>query len=824
MPKPPTPDAPQLSPEGSTSMRISWSIPETEPEVTACTVKVRIVGSQRFQNYDHSTGRLVPKGGSTVPAPMSEVVADGCLEGIAYEAILAVMNSEGWSDVSASSESACIGELKPRAKPLAPLVPTLTVAGKGKLKCTWELPEACPPVEASQVQLTDVGAGTSLLVDAATCKPVTSGRTTFASPRCEVTIVGVQEGIEWVAAVCCRNAEGFGEYSMVSDGVALSGAGSGSSGMELVLSNRPSAESVAPFLEPVGDSQMKISWNLPSEAKSTTVKIRRVGESNWRLCGGSTIPEPASETIANGIEDGIEYEAIVSFLVDGRWSPDSPVSRPACIGEIRLPGLPPPAKEPWLFVVEDNTRLRVKWRIPTTVPPVNAVFVKIRALGGRQWFHVPKSGIPTPEEGEPMLPPTNELDILGLHAGVRYEACVRLRNKLGSGPDSPVSEVACIGRPQPRYVKCMYCYQDFDLEHAEYLKSPEHFWCPGCRFRNMDPFNAVVEPAGMLACRLVTRPVFNLTVDVPDLKLWRKEEHSVQMRMVRIDSDNCAQVWPQSLTMEANGNEVFKVEKPEEGHIRRDVPRNIAPGLKPGRNDLTIKIEDDYVAGFAMALVHTYPRTVQMIATDIAVHSEEQARARVCSLLSDNWAVKQDEAEEDDEDEISCVISNKLKLRCPLSFERVVIPVRGETCQHLQCFGLGAYLESNVKMRALNNRWTCPVCANVLRPRDLRIDGYVDRVLGETQEHVEEVLIMPEGQYRVIEEERPKAPRIEKPAKRPDGEEDEVLEATVLPQTIDDAGGEQGTKRKEAPSSEAPLTQRQRRRQRMMSVEEEDSD
>lgn len=72
---------------------------------------------------------------------------------------------------------------------------------------------------------------------------------------------------------------------------------------------------------------------------------------------------------------------------------------------------------------------------------------------------------------------------------------------------------------------------------------------------------------------------------------------------------------------------------------------------------------------------------------------------------------------------------------------------------HLQCFGLGAYLESNIKMRSLNNRWTCPVCGLVLKPRELRIDGYVEHVLGQTPESVEEVIMNPDGSYHCIEEE-----------------------------------------------------------------------
>merc|ERR1719356_1873838 len=121
--------------------------------------------------------------------------------------------------------------------------------------------------------------------------------------------------------------------------------------------------------------------------------------------------------------------------------------------------------------------------------------------------------------------------------------------------------------------------------------------------------------------------------------------------------------------------------------------------------------------------------TAQQIAAQTTACDEEMAKGRMMKLLADTWASPVDNEEEE---EITCVISNRLKLRCPLSFERVVIPVRGEQCMHLQCFGLQAYLESNMKMRALNNRWTCPVCNTSLRPQDLRVDGYVEKALSET--------------------------------------------------------------------------------------------
>jgi len=290
----------------------------------------------------------------------------------------------------------------------------------------------------------------------------------------------------------------------------------------------------------------------------------------------------------------------------------------------------------------------------------------------------------------------------------------------------------------------------------------------------------------------------------------------VQIRMVRINSDNCAQVWPLTLHMEANGNEVFKVEAPEEGHVRRDVPRSISAGLKPGVNSITIKIEDDYVAGFALAIVHTCPQTVPQLA------AEEQARERFLSLLAESFQLAQPTEEEEDE-EISFVMSCKLKLRCPLSFERVSIPVRGESCMHLQCFGLGAYLESNVKMRAMNNRWTCPVCGNVLRPRDLRRDAYVEKICNETSVEVEEVAIKPEGSYEIVEEAQPKGnllkdrAREDSTAGKGDAEAPKGMEASA--QSIDD----EQLKRKEPPLAEGEEegSKRQRRRQRLMSIEED---
>jgi len=62
---------------------------------------------------------------------------------------------------------------------------------------------------------------------------------------------------------------------------------------------------------------------------------------------------------------------------------------------------------------------------------------------------------------------------------------------------------------------------------------------------------------------------------------------------------------------------------------------------------------------------------------------------------------------------------------------------------------LDAYLVSNCRMKAFNSRWRCPTCDLEVRPRDLRIDEYVERILSATSSVVEEVFVAVDGTWRV---------------------------------------------------------------------------
>ena len=56
----------------------------------------------------------------------------------------------------------------------------------------------------------------------------------------------------------------------------------------------------------------------------------------------------------------------------------------------------------------------------------------------------------------------------------------------------------------------------------------------------------------------------------------------------------------------------------------------------------------------------------------------------------------------------------------PISNKNIVIPVRGTSCNHFQCFDLKSFLE----LAASYQRWQCPVCNIEIQPEQLQYDQF----------------------------------------------------------------------------------------------------
>ena len=54
----------------------------------------------------------------------------------------------------------------------------------------------------------------------------------------------------------------------------------------------------------------------------------------------------------------------------------------------------------------------------------------------------------------------------------------------------------------------------------------------------------------------------------------------------------------------------------------------------------------------------------------------------------------------------------RVDLKCPITRQRIRLPVRGSDCKHIQCFDLESFLRMNCDRPS----WCCPVCKYVTTP------------------------------------------------------------------------------------------------------------
>lgn len=92
--------------------------------------------------------------------------------------------------------------------------------------------------------------------------------------------------------------------------------------------------------------------------------------------------------------------------------------------------------------------------------------------------------------------------------------------------------------------------------------------------------------------------------------------------------------------------------------------------------------------------------------------------------------------------------SSRISLNCPLSFRRIITPVKGHLCRHHQCFDYGNFMEMNSRKPS----WHCPCCNQPTNFMDLRIDQNMVKILQDVTVDINNVVIYPDGSWRVAGE------------------------------------------------------------------------
>ncbi|KAF4638914.1 MIZ/SP-RING zinc finger domain-containing protein [Toxoplasma gondii] len=283
--------------------------------------------------------------------------------------------------------------------------------------------------------------------------------------------------------------------------------------------------------------------------------------------------------------------------------------------------------------------------------------------------------------------------------------------------------------------------------------STQNFVCSLCRMKRLDPFFPVAEV--LWDCRLELSH-YSVELNTQNLRKWRADGKEVIVRCMQVDLQPLYQSWPKTMNIIINGRVEETVAAPSWEHKRRDMPIPITHYLKNSRNRVEFSWTNyDEPQMFHLGVFLCDSKSPETLANQVwqsGQVKEAEAEKRVLAIINNRTgnAAKSDDSDDDD---VMCLeVTRRIKLLCPVTFMRIEVPCRGRACMHLQCYDLSGYLLVTRNTKAFNTRWKCPECHLYVRPDELVIDGFVQKILSGTEEEASVVELQPDASYRVVTE------------------------------------------------------------------------
>ena len=313
--------------------------------------------------------------------------------------------------------------------------------------------------------------------------------------------------------------------------------------------------------------------------------------------------------------------------------------------------------------------------------------------------------------------------------------------QLYPGPSEDLITCSSCGRKS--HVKCM---------RAEGLQGGEatSWQCVFCRIMQMDPFSPGFEllafastPRNMnLPASVDGSLTMRFNVEAAQLREWQMRRVALSVRCVAIGAKGLrlpqGPLWPKEVTASVNAfRDVFKITPAKYGHVRREpMAKGIEDMVRPSANSVALHYHApvEGLGGqlgaprFLFAVVAAEARSKIQLLQGMRKPAESESRERALGILRS--AVLR--AAQIDSDELRVETSldaDVMRSRCPLSLCEIETAVRGEDCEHLQCFDADAYVDVNMRLRNVEKRWRCPICAKVVRPEDLAVDAWVGEAI-----------------------------------------------------------------------------------------------
>ncbi|PAA79330.1 hypothetical protein BOX15_Mlig000228g7, partial [Macrostomum lignano] len=213
--------------------------------------------------------------------------------------------------------------------------------------------------------------------------------------------------------------------------------------------------------------------------------------------------------------------------------------------------------------------------------------------------------------------------------------------------------------------------------------------------------------------------------------LMNRPDLELQLRAQLIDDRSGQCNWPKHLSVSIN-NQPVVIEKLNQ-------PLNVkALCTTSRRNTLQIAVTACCCSHvFTLQLVHR-PSFLSLI--------QGLWRRRCLPTSSCIEKIRQLFSESQGNNEVACIASMIVSLRCPINSERINLPARGSDCRHLQCFDLQAYLLMNMN----RSTWRCPLCDRLAPYVGLEIDEFQFSILEETDSSVDQVIIDSRAHWRPV--------------------------------------------------------------------------
>lgn len=156
----------------------------------------------------------------------------------------------------------------------------------------------------------------------------------------------------------------------------------------------------------------------------------------------------------------------------------------------------------------------------------------------------------------------------------------------------------------------------------------------------------------------------------------------------------------------------------------------------------------------------------------------------------------------EEEDDELMTTSTVMTLQCPISYCRMKYPAKSIHCQHLQCFDAMWYIQSQQQIPT----WQCPVCQKHVSIKDLAICEFVEEIIEQCGEDIEQIEFSSDGSWVAKDEDENQvcpSPKSHTPVIKNENAEEMDIEEAIDGEDLDGEDGLVGIRRSQRNATSA---------------------